>query len=165
MSIEQVERRDIWKCQNKDPNDWTHKCEQEIYKNREGLVVNLKDGIGGLAGKRHICPFRVGSAQHHTGPKDGNWKRYWYEWEEKQKKLPCGLCGEKFNSLRMPVCPNCYKQECRKCHAQQQWISGEGIELNKCRSCGHDRLDVIETFYYRKKLSGNFETAKDMMPK
>ena len=161
MSLPLPGARSIWNCKNKAPDG--KECYQEIFKDEDGLVKNFKDGWGGIKGERHICPYRVGSAQHHTGPKDGNWKKYWHEHNESMENLPCGLCGEKFNSNKMPVCPNCYKQECRKCHALQQWISGDDIEMNKCRSCGHDKLDVVETFYYRKKLDNNFKTAKEMM--
>jgi hypothetical protein len=164
MSLPLPNARNIWKCTNKNPNNAYQTCNQEIYKDeKDGLVKNFKDGHGGIRGKRHECPYRVGSPQHHTGPKDGNWKRYWFEHNEKMENLPCGLCGEKFNSIKMPVCPNCYKQKCRKCESEQQWISGEKVEMNKCRSCGHDKLDLVETYYGRKKLNPNFKTAKEMM--
>lgn len=176
---------DVWDKDRQDYVDSGKGCRQEIYRDiKEKFpsgkykIKNLKDGRGGKAGEDHLC--------HNTGfhEYDHTWKA---KYNKAQENLPCSLCGEKFNALKVPVCPNCYKQQCRKCGAKQQWITNERISLkkttmkdnlnswnvylnpnlpdvsNECRTCGHDKLDVVETFYHRKKLDKNFKTAKEMM--
>ena len=153
---------DVWDKERREYVDSGKGCRQEIYQSLtekfpsgKPKIKNLKDGRGGKAGEDHLC--------HNTGfhGYDPTWKA---KYRKAQENLPCGLCGEKYNAFKMPVCPNCYKQECRVCHARQQWVFGEGIEMNTCRSCGStEGLDIVETYYYRKKRDSNFKTAKEMM--
>lgn len=158
-------QRKIWRCgwrwENGEEIDTGKGCGQwicqsltEKFPSGKYKIKNLKDGRGGKAGEDHKC--------HNTGfheVKDPAWAK---KYEISQSRLPCTLCGERYNANKMPICPNCFKQQCRSCGALQQWIFGEGIELNKCRTCGHSELDVVETFYARKKLYSNFKTASDI---
>lgn len=136
-------------------------CGQKIFIEKlpggKFKITNAVNGRGGNVGEAHKCH---NTAYHQVDP---NWA---VKYHLAQQSLPCGLCGEKYNAEKIPVCPNCYKQQCRKCGAKQQWISGENVELNQCRACGaeDEGLDIIETFYHRKKLDPNFKTAREMMP-
>jgi len=144
--------RKTWKC----GEEWVegeltintkNGCGQDIYQSndrrfRSGkfMILNLRDGKGGIRDDPHVCPNKVGSKFHNPGRI--NMREYDYHQEHK----PCVSCGHKFNSYKNPLCPNCFRLRCRKCLNLQQWIvildeSGEW-HPTKCFSCGHDKLDV-----------------------
>ena len=131
--------RKEWECSD---------CKQRIYQStkdkfRSGKykILNAQDGEGGFRDMPHVCPKRVGSKFHKFDKV--NMRSYDYH----QQHLPCVRCGNRYNSYKNPLCPNCYRRRCRKCNNLQQWIvlyEGDLWQTTKCFACGHDKLDVEE---------------------
>lgn len=141
--------RKIFKCgqviiDNEVTIDPKKGCGQEIFKDKDGLVKNLKDDVtrGGLHNERHICPNRVGSQFHHFEPI--NMRSY--DWHEQHKT--CVICALVFNSQRMPLCPHCFKLKCRSCGNLQSWTSKHGALCFKCKG----KTDVQQVFWSFMRL-------------
>ncbi len=90
---------DKWKMY-KDGTEIEHKCMQQGTKS--GLY--LKDGKW-LQKEREWTPEMLRT----------------YNWH--QQHMPCTFCGGIFNKEKSPLCPSCFRLECRDCGNLQQWIN------------------------------------------
>lgn len=145
-------------------------CGQLIFlekqQNGKWKITNAENGRGGKRGEHHKC--------HNTGfHKVEKVNMLEYRWH--MQHTTCVHCGCIHDAEKFPLCPNCYKLECRKCGNRQEWIDnqrvtvkvighrGEDPELNvwglsideskpeihndTCRKCG-GRTDVIKVRPY-----------------
>jgi len=138
--------RKIWKCgtrwENGELIDTGKGCGQRIYQSDKEKfpsgkykIKNDEDGRGGKRGEDHKC--------HNTGfhvTKEINPLEHDY----KIAHTFCGVCCNEFNALVLPVCPTCFKLECRHCGNRQTWISGK--DNNHCSQC-KDRPELRQVFY------------------
>jgi hypothetical protein len=126
-------------------------CGQWIYESDEkfesgkNMIKNSRDGPGGLRDMKHKCPNRVGSIFHKA---DNFFSKLEYRYH--QQYFTCSICAQTFNKEMCPLCPTCFKMECRKCGNLQTWIAGQGIE---CFNCG-GKCDVRQVFFSYERLYG-----------
>jgi len=162
-------------CKNK-RKDGPGLCDQIIYKDKDGLVKNISDGRGGIRGKRHICPDRVGTKFHHFSELDKKKVEY-----SLRHKL-CSECLNEYDSIRCPLCPTCFKLECSKCGTLRTWINNERLIVRKldqgqdvisytivedimkpkidnelCKVCGDRGMSVRQVWNSYQRLYGKYE--------
>ena len=129
--------RKTWRCGEKWIDgelrlDLKNGCGQDIYQSNSEkfqsgkyMICNLREGPGGPANMKHVCPNRVGSEFHHFEPI--NIREYDYH----QQNYPCP-CGMVYNKEVFPICPQCMRLECRKCGNLQHWVAGKGLACFQC---------------------------------
>ena len=71
------------------------------------------------------------------------------EYDYHQVNYPCMECGRDFNKLVYPLCPSCWKMECRKCHDRVPWRANKETY---CVNCGNEKRDAVHVWnsYFRK---------------
>jgi hypothetical protein len=71
------------------------------------------------------------------------------EYDYHQMNYPCMECGRDFNKLVYPLCPSCWKMECRECHDRVPWRSNKETY---CVNCGNENRDAVHVWnsYFRK---------------
>lgn len=136
-------------CKNKRQNG-PGNCDQMLYQSDKRkfasgkyMVLNAEDGRGGKRDDPHVCPDRVGSKFHKVN------KVNMLEYRWHLQHMPCTHCGGIFNQEKMPLCPTCYKLECRKCGNRQTYIVIEEHDSTMCTQCGGN-CDVIKVVRYGK---------------
>jgi hypothetical protein len=133
-----------WRCKEKNKktnvpcNQRLYQDERQVHASGKKKILNAENGRGGRRGEPHVCPDRLDGFGDHTN-RNVNWLLYHYH----QEHLACGYCGEKYNSYKNPLCPICYRLECRKCGNRQQWIVLEPWQPTTCSACGYDKLEVV----------------------
>jgi hypothetical protein len=140
--------RRIWNCKEVNPKNVYQECGDEIYQDpKTKLVLNFRDCKGGLKGERHECPYRVGGKHHHFEPLSA------IKIEQQHREKFCIICMDTYDSIRMPLCPHCFRLECRKCKNLQSWIAGNGMI---CFVCG-GQCDIRQIWNRYQMLYGKYE--------
>jgi hypothetical protein len=147
--------RKTWRCGEKYVDgeltiDLDNGCGQDIYQSNtekfqsgKYMILNLKDGEGGYAGMKHVCPNRVGSKFHHVN--EVNMREYDYH----QRNFPCS-CGAVYNKEVFPICPSHMRLECRQCGNLQHWVASKGISCFRCGGqCDPRSVKFMETVKQR----------------
>jgi len=68
-----------------------------------------------------------------------------------QQHYMCMECSREYNREIFPLCPSCWKMECRKCHAKVPWRANKETY---CVECGHDRRDAVHVWCASFRLYG-----------
>lgn len=137
-----------WDGEKREWVDSGRGCGQEIFieKQADGTfkITNAKKGRGGVVGEEHKC--------HNTGFHGYEpLNRMKIDYADQHKF--CGDCLQEFNSDVMPLCPNCFKLQCRKCGNLQVWVAGKGIN---CFQCG-ETCDVRQVWNAYQRLYGAYQ--------
>jgi len=132
------------------------------WKNEQGDAVYETNKYG----KKVRVTFEEDYSIHRCmqqGTKDGKFYAVNQEpvnklkYDYHQQNYTCMECTRPFNKLVYPLCPSCWKMECRSCHNKQSWIYKEGIEQNKCFNCGNNRLDPVHVWNSYQRCWGKYQ--------
>ena len=129
-------KREEWLCIHEAENG--EKCNQKVYKDDGGKILNAENGQGGFHNEPHKHIQRI------------NMLKYRYH----QQNYPCPSCGTDFNHEAFPLCPTCFKMECRKCPNRQVWIIKEGVDSQICTECGARGMDPAQVFHSYERNYG-----------
>lgn len=106
------------------------------------MILNDRDGKGGKAHDPHVCPNRVNSIHHKAN-------NYWSKLEHQyhQQYYPCMTCAQTFNKEVYPLCPTCFKLECRRCGNLQHWLTNPKHKSFVCNCCDYEEMNITQVFY------------------
>jgi len=68
-----------------------------------------------------------------------------------QKNYMCKECGRPYNREIYPLCPSCWKMECRKCGNKVPWRANKETH---CVECGNETRDPIHVWRATFRLYG-----------
>ena len=128
--------RDEWDC--KDCGDRIYRSRTLKYSSGKYKILNANNSPRGKRDEEH----------HHIEPV--NMREYNYH----QEHFPCVLCGYTYNKEKCPICPTCFKLQCRKCPHLQTWILLLGRDNQICDVCGAQGMDVYQVFHSYDRLYG-----------
>ncbi len=78
------------------------------------------------------------------------------EYDYHQMNMMCIECARTFNKLIYPLCPSCWKMECRSCGDKVPWRAN--VEGNKCFKCGRiGARDPVHLWNSYNRLYGKRE--------
>ena len=120
---------------------WIYQSDTRKFRSGKGMVLNSRDGPGGKKEDPHVCPKRVGSKWHRA---DNFFNKMEYRYHQQYKGCPS--CAQTFNNEVYPLCPTCFKLQCRKCPSMQIWIVQKDHDNWKCLACGAIGMDVAMVF-------------------
>jgi hypothetical protein len=134
-------------CKSSNCFEHCNKCGTDIYfkKNDYGgryrcMEVKTQD--------THRCR---GNAKSDPDFDVAAWLKEYAKYNESQKNYMCMECARAYNKLVYPLCPSCWKNECRECGNRQSWIINK--DSMNCNVCG-SMCDPVHVWNAYNRLYG-----------
>lgn len=139
-------KKGVHDCPNKYDKPFPCKlCGQDIYisskkkfESGKPMVCNFRTSMtkGGLQDEKHVCPYRLFSQFHKTGPPlVYNPMRY------------CIWCVSYWDETKYINCPNCWYEQCRKCgHKMDTLVKKPGWSTRKVKKFMYPKDSEPKTY-------------------
>jgi hypothetical protein len=88
---------------------------------------------------------------YHVNFNEQDWKAEMRKYSYKQQHFMCIECAREFNKEIYPLCPSCWKMECRQCHARVPWRANKE---SYCVDCGNEKRDAVHVWRSMYRLYG-----------
>src|SRR6476659_6953721 len=144
------------KCKNTGCFIHCNHCGQDIkwkdeqgdarYENKKRMLFNPDFSI-------HRCMTKgtKDGQLYHVNFNESDWKAEMRKYSYKQQHWMCIECAREFNKEIYPLCPSCWKMECRQCHARVPWRANKETF---CVDCGCEKRDVVHVWRSMYRLYG-----------
>jgi len=134
------------------PDGSIHKCMQggtkdgKFYSvNREKQYYKLKDDIGTPMEGTTYWFYPLSDEELKQ------WRVDVRKYNYSQHHYMCIECAREFNKEIYPLCPSCWKMECRRCHARVPWRANKE---SYCVDCGNEKRDAVHVWRSMYRLYG-----------
>ena len=146
IEVEHPDYNSETKCNNCKRTGYWNKGVINRKTKRLALLEEPYRPDAGISPKRHLC-MKDGVDKWINKYEKINMRLYDYH----QHHYMCIECAREFNKEIYPLCPSCWKMECRRCHARVPWRANKE---SYCVDCGNEKRDAVHVWRSMYRLYG-----------